>query len=201
MRKHGISFLFLALLTVIGLMSCNKKKITNREEWVASINKPENGVNKTERVGAIKAALSFRPWQLMMPKGYKGENKTQNGDPYKLKDKLFFVLSLSANNKELLRQLPFAQYSEMVQVLAFRMNDYVQAYPDDREPVQPLECIFQQTYGMGVANNLVIVFNKKKLLDADKIKIKIKEFGLNTGDLDFDLKTDDIKQIDNVSLN
>ena len=129
------------------------------------------------------------------------KNKQEKTDPFKFKDKLFFVLSLSANKKEVLRQLPFDQYSEMVQVLAFRMNEFVKIIPDDGKPVDPTECIFQQTYGMGSANNLLIVFEKAKLMAADNLTVRIKEFGLNTGDLYFKLATKDIKELQNITLN
>src|SRR5215469_7584761 len=134
-RQTKKVMVFVCGLMVVIISSC-KEKITNREQLVAVINKPENGLKKTEQIGPVTAALTYKPWQLMMPvTGSKKEIKLKN-DLYKLKNELFFVLSLAANNQELLRQLPCGQYSEMVQVLAFRMNKYIVAYPDDREPVQ-----------------------------------------------------------------
>jgi hypothetical protein len=190
----------LLLLMAVCLLSC-KEKIRNRRDLIVYVNDPVNGLKKIEQIGKIKAAFTYKPWQLMGIKSQTVSNKSEKPYPFKFKDKLFFVLSLSANDKELLRQLQFSQYGEMVQVLAFRMNEFIEAVPDDKKPVRPLECTFQQTYGMGTANNLLIVFNKEKLMAASDLKIRVKEFGLNTGDLNFAIKTKDIKDIQNIALN
>lgn len=168
---------------------------------IAYINDPDNGLQKTEQTGKVKVVLTYKPWQLMAGKQPGAKNKTVNKRPAYFDNKLFFVLSLSANNKELLRQLPFNQYSKMVQVLAFKIAEFVDITPDEGKPVQPLECIFQQTYGMGIANNLLIVFNKSALLDANNLTVQLKEFGLNLGNLTFTLETKNIKKIQNIAIN
>ncbi len=111
------------------------------------------------------------------------------------------MLSLSANHKELLRQLKFTDYSEMVQVLAFRMMEYVSAVPDNGKAVAPEDCLFQQTYGMGTANQLLIVFDRSKLEKANQIEIKIKEFGLNIGNLNYRFNIKDVDDLQNIVLN
>lgn len=188
------SLLVLTIIAVL-LFSC-KKKIETRSDLITYINDPDNGLLKTQQIGQVKSVLTYKPSQIAI----FSETKNKNTSLSAVKDKLFFVLSLSANNKEVLRQLQFAQYSEMVQVMAFRMNDFIEINPDNKEGVKPLECLFQQTYGMSNANNLLIIFNREKLIDADNLKIKIKEFGLNIGNLIFEIKTKNIKEIQNVVL-
>jgi len=195
-------FLFFLLLAAVGFFSC-RKKITNRADLIEYINNPENGLKKTEQIGPVKVALTYKPWQLTVLNQLGNKGKSGNKDKPAITNftnKLFFVLSLSANNKEILRQVPFSQYSEMVQVLAFRMKEFVELIPDEGKPIEPLDCLFQQTYGMGIANNVLIVFDKQKLLEADNLNIKIKEFGLNTGNLSFNLQTKDINDIQNIAI-
>ncbi|MDB5134371.1 MAG: hypothetical protein JWP37_974 [Mucilaginibacter sp.] len=200
MRKSGRAIVIsLFVLVAICFFSC-KKIISDRQELMIYINDPGNGLKKTEQIEKIKTVLLYKPWQLIAVKQQTINGKSKNSDPFKIKDKLFFVLSLSANNKELLRQLPFGQYSEMVQVLAFRMNEFIDIVPDDKKAVEPQECIFQQTYGMGIANNLLIVFNKGQLMSADNLRVRVKEFGLNTGNLNFEIKTKDIKELRDIVL-
>jgi hypothetical protein len=192
--------LILSIQTTICFFSC-KKRITKQSDLIAYINDPDNGLQKTQQIGQIKAVLTYKPGLITAFK-QQPSIKTDKTNPLNFKDKLFFVLSLSTNNKEVLRQLPFSQYSEMVQVLAFRMNEFIEAIPDDGKPVEPIECLFQQTYGMGIANNVLIVFNKEKLLDANNLKIKVKEFGLNTGNLNFEIETKYIRNLqNNIALN
>ncbi|WP_439698631.1 hypothetical protein ACFGVS_10865 [Mucilaginibacter sp. AW1-7] len=189
-------------LIIIGLLgmfvvcspSC-KRKTVSLAGLIAYVNDPENGLQKTQQTGKIKTVLTYKPWQTMMFNEGGLNNKDRRSDSLKFQDKLFFVFSLSANNKELLKQLEFSQYSEMVQVLAFRMKNFIDVVPDDGKPVEPTDCIFQQTYGMGVANNLLVVFDKEKLMTADNLKFEVREFGLNTGNLNFGIKTKDITDI------
>src|SRR5665213_1955936 len=94
-----------AILLSLVLGSCRHRPL-QKAELIAYVNNPDNGLKKEQQAGNIRATLTYKPWALMTGAGFK--------------NKLFFVLSLSANNKELLRQLSFDQYSEMVQVLAFR---------------------------------------------------------------------------------
>jgi hypothetical protein len=191
------------LLAIGGLMFCLlcffscKKKITHKNELIAYVNDEGNGLQKVQQMGEMKIVLTYRPWQMMAMTSTvtAPKNKTL------FDHQLFFVLSLSAKNKELLRQLEFNKYSELVQVLTFRMREYIDIIPDEGKPVEPLDCIFQQTYGIGSANNLLMVFNREELLNAQKLKFRIKEFGLQTGDLDFELKTEDIKNILFTALN
>jgi hypothetical protein len=175
--------------------SGGKKKITKQSDMLAFTNDSVNGLKKNEQVGPIKIGLTYKPWQLLVSRQKDAANKSDSSKIAYFKNKLFFVLSLSANHKEVLRQLKFNDYSEMVQVLAFRMSQFIKAIPDEGKEVEPLECIFQQTYGMGSENEILVVFERQKLIKGDSFNIYINEFGLNTGNLKFEFKTSDINNI------
>lgn len=88
----------------------------------------------------------------------------------------------------------------MVQVLAFRMMGYISLIPDDKKPIVPEDCLFQQTYGIAHANQLLIVFDKTKLEAAKQLQIKIKEFGLGIGNLNFQINNKDIQDISSITI-
>ncbi|MEZ2339360.1 hypothetical protein AB6735_27195 [Mucilaginibacter sp. RCC_168] len=192
----GLAFLILISVSV----SC-KKKISNNADLMEYISNPENGLVKTVEINKIKAELRYKPWQLMSVNQNKIQKQATENAEIAMRNKYFFVLSLSANDKELLRQLPFNQYSEMVQVLAFRMMNYISLMPDDKKPIVPEGCLFQQTYGMAHANQLLIIFDKTKLETAKQLKIKIKEFGLRIGDLNFQINNKDIQDLPDPIIN
>jgi hypothetical protein len=176
------------LIISLVIFSCHKKDKT-QQEIAKFVSDPANRLEVVQRTGEIETSAAFRPTQLII--GSLKEKKRE----LDLKNKYFFVLSLSAHHKELLRQLSFDSYSEMVQVLAFRMSEYVSAVTDDGHTVQPAECLFDQTYGMSNANHLLIVFNKSNFEGAKQIFLKIKEFGLNTGNLSYQF---DKQNMDNL---
>jgi hypothetical protein len=199
MKRMNLLLLKGTVLIMISLAVSCKRSIGSRADLVGYINNPENGLIKTLEIGDIKAELRYKPWQLMKADGNKVQKE---GCKYvTIQHKYYFVLSLSTHNKELLRQMTFAQYSEMVQVLAFRMTTYVDIIPDYDKPVSPEECLFQQTYGMAKANQLLLVFDKNKIENSKQFHIKIREFGLGTGDLNFQMNTNDIKDLPVAVLN
>src|ERR1700748_3685057 len=177
-----LKFLCRIIICLIGGMACGscKQKIYTRADLVDYVNDPNNGLRQTKNAGGIQVGLLFQPWQVIM------EHKTEaKGSPLSdtLKKRYHFILRFSYHNKELLRQLPFDKYSEMVQVMSFRMTDYISIITDSGESTAPLGCFLQQTYGMSNANELLVAFDKRKLEHAKKMKLLVKEFGLNLGDL------------------
>ncbi len=191
------SFIYLNVLLISFFsISCKKKVIKNKAELFSYINDPVHGLKKNNKIGKIKVELLFKPWQLIAAnedKKSKADNDYQN--------KYFFVLRLSANNHELLRQLPFDQYSQMVQILAFRMMEFITIVPDKGKRIDPEDCLFQQTYGMSDANQLLIIFNKAQLEKASTLNFKLNEFGLNVGNLKFEINTSDIEKMPSIVFN
>jgi hypothetical protein len=193
----AINMLFIAL---VSFNSC-KKDIKSKSKLIEYVNEPKNGLQMSQQVGKVETSLTYKPWQLMAINQQKVKSVTGTPVLNNLKNKYFFVLSLSANHKELLKQLKFSDYSEMVQVMAFRMMAYVSAVPDNGKPVAPEDCLFQQTYGMGTANQILIVFDKLKFDKAKEIDIRIKEFGLNIGNLNYRFNIKDIDDLQNIVFN
>lgn len=148
----------------------------------------------------MEAALTYVPWQVIASRVYKGKRR-DTSSVNMMKSKYYFMLGLSANGKELLRQLPFDQYSEMVQVLAFRLRPYVNIVRDDGKIIGAEDCLFQQTYGMARENEVLLVFNSSDLKNAHQFNLKINEFGLNTGTLNYQIKQKDIKDIPEIEIN
>ncbi|HWZ04427.1 MAG TPA: hypothetical protein VNX40_12505 [Mucilaginibacter sp.] len=198
MRKFSQKSGFVLLLLIAAVLGGCKATIKRKADLITYVNSPGNGLQKTQEAGKVKATLTYQPWQLRLAKVNQKDGTTP---PAGYEDKLYFVLALSADDKEVLRQLPISQYSEMVQVLAFRMQEFISLMPDGGKPLQPLDCLFQQTYGMGTANNLLIVFNSGNMLDAEKLRVQVREFGLGIGNLDFEFKTKDINNIPAIAIN
>lgn len=191
-----LRFLFLLLsLTslIISIQSCNPK-IKNKVDLLIYINNHKNGLMDTLKKSDVTAKVKWQPWQLIANRLSTVKNK-QIVNSEMFSENLYFILSFSSKNKEVIRQLPFDKYSEMVQVLSFRMSKFISAKPDEGISVAPAECLFQQTYGMTDANMLLIIFNKRDLIGCKDLTISIKEFGLGIGNLKFRLNADKIEKI------
>jgi hypothetical protein len=194
-KKHP--FICLKFLLAVGLwffFTACKQPIKTQEALNQYISDPHNNLQQTQETNGVKVTLTYKPWQAFI----RGTSNKANIKKYS--NRYFFVLSLSAHDKELLRQLDFDTYSNMVQVLSFRMIPLIHAIPDNGKPVEPMDCIFQQTYGTATANNLLIVFDKDKLLFNKKLNIVINEFGLNLGTLQFQFNANDFKEIPDINI-
>lgn len=183
------------LLVGMALISCNRP-IKNKAALERYIHDPAEGLTRDYEVNKIRTAITFLPWQIIA-------SKTHQSDPASLKllrSKYYFVLGFSANGKELLRQLPYDQYSEMVQTLAFRMQPNVSIVTDKGKVVEAADCQFQQTYGTANENELLLVFNRAELQDTKEMDLKIKEFGLSIGNLDYKIKAEDIAGLPDMQI-
>jgi hypothetical protein len=196
--KKLLSFSCLVLTSMV-LVSCNRP-IQSREALTNYLKDSRHGLTQVHEINKVKAAVTFMPWQVIANRLYR--TKQQDTSVLKvIKSKYYFVLDLSANGKELLRQLPFAQYSDMVQVLAFQMRPFVSIVRDDGKVIAAEDCLFQQTYGMGRENEVLLIFNRSELNNTYKMNLEIREFGLNTGNLDYQINTEDISQMPIIDIN
>jgi hypothetical protein len=185
-------------LTALLLAAC-RQAIHNKVALSQYLADTRNGLTQVREINRVKAAVTYLPWQAVLSRLRR--TRADTAVVRTLKSKYYFVLGLSANGKELLRQLPFNQYSEMVQVMAFRLRGYVSVVTDRGKVVQAQDCSFQQTYGMGRENEVLLIFDRSELKGANSLDLKINEFGLNIGDLDYRISTKDINQIPTIAIN
>lgn len=190
--------LFLASVLVAFGCGCSRsggRQLQTKEGLIAYINDPENGLRQIDSIGKVEAVMIYRPVQLLLA----GKNESPSPVSNILKDnlnrRLSFILSFSVNHRELLKQVDPKLYGELIQTMAFRMREFVHVFPDKGASIAAEDCQLLQTYGMGAANNLLIVLDRKKLINSSDIRIQIKEFGLNIGDLNYSFKTENIKKI------
>lgn len=186
------NFILILGLSVTGaLISSCKPSFQNKTELISYIQDADNGLVQSEQIGDIHADLVYRPKQLLQ------QNKNQRKDNGR--DKIYFVLRLSANNKEVFRQLDFSKYSEIIQTFSFRMNELI-TLTSSGKSINPKGCYYQPTYGVGHANELLISFEKKNITNGNNWLIRVNEFGLGTGDLLFRFDSKEIQKIDKIKI-
>jgi len=193
LKFYSLVFYF----SIGGAITSCQKVITDKAALFEYLTKTEHGLKKANVTNKIKVEVTYYPWQLVEQNQNKRVQKeVERG----FADKCYFVLAFSANGKELLRQLPYSEYSEMVQVFSFRMQPNISIVTDAGKKVEAQDCLFEQTYGMGKENELLIVFDKRKLQDATTLKLRIKEFGLNIGNQDFQIRVKDINDMPEIKI-
>ncbi|HEY9047244.1 MAG TPA: hypothetical protein VIN08_15170, partial [Ohtaekwangia sp.] len=113
---------------------------------------------------------------------------------------LYFILSLSANNKEALHQAASDQYGDLVQTLSFRMNNYVTLTTSVNDSIPVGDFMLNRTYGMSNSTDLLFVFSKEKAKGKDWIQFNLNEFGLGIGNQRFRFEMRDLEKIPEVTF-
>ncbi len=176
--------LIIISLSLLVFCGC-KTSLETKHEILSYINDEKNGLTKSSQSNGVDFKVNFLPWQVQTfnknQLSFTIDEKTKSS----FKTKYYFLISFSKGDKELLRQLNANEYSELVQILAFRMSEFVKIKLSNGKVIEPLSCLFQQTYGLSKANQLLVIFDCKDFKKQEKFKILINEFGLRTGDLLF----------------
>jgi hypothetical protein len=192
--------LYFACVAGLFLSSCSRPGKTDKEGMYAYLNKPSHGLQHEEEKNGIKAKIRYQPQELLVMQEWEHAEKQDSSLLDSLRRKYnayrYFVLELSKDNKEVIRELgSFGRYSDMLQVMAFQMQQYVNITTAARDTVTLSDYVFQQTYGMSNANSLLFVFPAAELQKAGAYDINVGEFGLGIGNLHFHFREEDIKEV------
>jgi hypothetical protein len=195
MRK--LLSVFLLCLLIIG---CTRhKKIVSKAALLQYVNHAQNGLVKVQHINDVDVQVSFQPSSLLVAQELettKRDTATIHSLEKKYDSCYYFLLKYSKNNKELIRQLgSYARYSDMLQVLAFQMGDYINLSTPTKDKVALGDYAFEQNYGIGDGNMLLLAFSKSKLNGANELDINIGECGFNLGELTFSFQKSDIEEI------
>ena len=195
--KRSLPCLGIAML----LASCHlHKTIVSKDELIKYINDSKHGLLQQQEVNGIRVQVIYQPSSMMVAQELESVKKTDSATIDSLEKKYanqsYFLLKYSKNDKEAIRQLgSFARYSDMLQVLAFQMQGYVNITTSEQDTVALADYTFEQNYGMGDANTLLLVFTKDKLKSAGSIDVNVAECGFGIGDLKFSFKKEDIASL------
>ncbi len=190
------------LFIIIGLSAiagCDGSRKLSKPELLTYINDKDNNLRKVQLVNGINIQLIYRPSSLLVMQEIEGAD-TVNADRIKIledkySDHYYFILKLSKEKKEVIRQLgSFSSYSSMLQVLAFDMQNYINLTAG-KDTVPVADYYFDQTYGMSDGNNVLLSFNKSNLKGKKTLFIHLGECGFGTGNVKFCFDKNDLDDV------
>lgn len=201
MMKRNLNPVLLMIVLLLGMLTqqfCrHTESIVSRDELIKYINNPKNGLVKEQEVNGIAVRVSFQPGDMLVRQELEAGADTATIDSLKRKynHQYYFNLKFSKNGKEAIRQLGgFNRYSDMVQVLSFRMAQFVNLTTPMRDTVELSDYIFDQTYGMSNGNTVLLSFDKSQIRGKE-IYINLAECGFGTGALQFMFNKNDIDRM------
>lgn len=193
MIKNSLQLLFILVL----ISSCDKKFDTV-EKMHAYIQEEENGYKYKKTIMGVDYVLQYRPTDLLVKQEL--DNVVDPAQVEKLREKynkyLYFNLSMSKNNQELLNSVARdkAKFGQMVNDLAFGMEEKVHLYTPEKDTLTMVDFIYPRMYGMSNATSIMIVYPRdKKYMNQDYLNFTIGDLGFGTGEIKFKLSTTALK--------
>ena len=192
MKKYRYTYLIL-LFSVIS-MSCGQKRFDSEKELWTYVKTPENGYYHEKEIGQVKYTLTYRPTDILVRQELPKEFTEQMVDSLRKKygEYLYFNLSMSANNRELLSNRVGSKgtYSAMVNELTFGMGDKVHLISQTRDTIGLLDYVYPRMYGMGRNTDILLVYPKgDNFLKEEYFLLTIEDLGFATGEVTFKIDT------------
>ena len=194
-------------LLVIGVCfaGCSVSEFDSAEKLSAYIASPDHDLSQRAENGEYHFTVTYRPTDLLVDQEI-GDGPFNPATVESLRKKYssyyYFILSLSKNGKEALHQVEggMGQYSELVQTLSFRMNEYVTLTTSAQDTIPVGDFMLNRTYGLSQSTDILFVFNKEKAKDKDWVQFNLNEFGLGVGNQRFRFKTKDLENVPKINF-
>ena len=187
-------FLIIILASLTFMASCREKSVSMQElqEYVTD---PDNGLKKSVESKGMLVDVVYRPTDLVIAQQILSFNSDTSlvSELRKRYSKYhYFILSFSKGGKEALHQQGDQNvYSNLLQTLAFRMDQYA-GLTGGGDTLDVADFQMDRTFGTAQATNLIVAFEKSPVTRENDIRFHLKEFGLGIGNHVFDFKAKDI---------
>ncbi len=180
------SYVFFAIL--ITLFSCQKKEFDSLEGLNSYVAEEENGLKYSKTVNGINYVLQYRPTDVLVHQELSAE-KGQSIEKLrgKYKDQLYFNLSMSMNNKELLSNVGDRQkFADLVNELLFNMDERVYLVGSSKDTIPLIDFVYPRMYGMYPSTTILLVYPREKInVKETYLNLIVEDIGFNTGEVKF----------------
>jgi hypothetical protein len=201
MQKNSL----LLLLSLLFLSSCSKTFDT-QQEMNDYIKNPDHGYSYTKTIVGVDYELQYRPTDALVKQelGDKHDDKQVAILRKKYRKYLYFNLSMSKNNQELLNGVARdkAKFGQMVNDLAFGMEEKVQLYTPSKDTLAMADFIYPRMYGMSNSTSIMIVYPRdEKYMSQAYLNFVVQDLGLDTGEIKFKLNTKALQNEPKLNFN
>ena len=194
---------FLLFLTTI-VFGCSTKTFDTKEELWNYLKDKENGYLQEKNINGYNFSLLYKPTDILVAQELGPDTESSSALKKerikklreKYKNQMYFTLSMSRNNKELLSTTPNnrQEFGAMVNQLAFGMREKVHLFTQKKDTVELLDYNYPRMYGMSQATTMLFVYPKdKKYLKEETLNFTIQDLGTYTGEVKFKIETKKIK--------
>lgn len=182
---------------IFQVVSCNQNEFRDKQSLTKFLHKEENGLVVKKKVNECDLTLLAKPTDLIVLQEL-GDSYSEE-DVQRLREKydpyLFFILSISCNNKELLDEsaLRNGTFSKILNTLSFDMGERA-FISTGKDSIFPVEALFSRSYGMSPSSDILFAFSRNELIkENESIRFVLSDLDQGFGELSFRIKTKVIK--------
>ena len=199
-KKHLFQKTLIVSFLAALLLGCQgSKTFDNEDDLIMYIQDAQNGYTQHKTINGVKYTLLYRPTDLLVKQelGDASASAAQvQTSREKYKNYLYFNLSMSMHNQELLSVAPKNQneFGAMVNQLAFGMQDKVHLFTAQKDTIELADYIYPRMYGMSRATTMMFVYPRNDVQQkAAYLNFTIEDLGLYTGEVKFKIDTKTLK--------
>ncbi len=189
--------LILGVIVVL-FCNCSTETFTEKDAMWEYLRDENNGYLHQKQVNGYDFSLLYKPTDLLVDQelGEDTSNKEKIKElRKKYKQYMYFTLSMSRGNQELLSTTPKnrQEFGAMVNQLAFGMDKKVHVFTPNKDTLALLDYIYPRMYGMSKATTMLFVYPRdEKYLKEEYLNITIEDLGTYTGEVKFKVPTKNI---------
>jgi|GEM_PF-706199 len=183
---------------------CNRP-YTHEQDLLSYVQNPDNGLVQQRIVNETHISVMLRPTDLLVAQEIRHAPEL----PYSIdslramySDKLYFVLSFSNKGNEIENQFlnDRNQYQKAVAYAAAGMQQDIAAVAGN-DTVPLIGYIYPRMYGSTEKNDIMLVFERDRLLKPNAFRLLIKDRMFGLGIQEFVFHKEDIDKIPALKLN
>lgn len=177
-----------ALLTasLASLAACQPSQLP-ADALASYVADPAHQLCQVQQIGSTEVSVTYQPVDLLVARSLSAlppRPATVDSLRKQYRDATFFMLSIARNHREVLQPAEgFADYSTLLQTLAFRMGENVQLVTGQGDTLRPVNYYLDRTYASASATQLLFAFPKPPV--TGDWRFQLRECGLGTGNLSF----------------
>jgi hypothetical protein len=194
-------FIAMALL----FAACTPETFNSKEALWKYLKNPSNGYFQEKTINGYQFSLVHRPTDLLVLQELtdKTDEKKIESLRRKYQQNLYFNLSMSRDNKELLSTTPKnrAEFSAMVNQLAFGMGSKIALYNQQQDTLPLMDYSYPRMYGMSRSTTMMFVYPRDpKKLKGTHLNFTIQDLGTYTGEVRFKIPIKKLRKEPRLNL-
>lgn len=158
-----------------------------------------NGYLQKKTINGIDFKLLYKPTDLLVEQELDQNYSSKDIDSLRAnyKNHVYFNLSMSKNNEELLSDLSSnrGEFGEMVNTLSFGLTEKIKLITSQKDTIRMLDYSYPRMYGLSKATSLILVFPVvRELNESESVDLVLADIGYGTGEVKFSFDTSTIRK-------